>query len=77
MSLDYLCKGQLPVSVYCARRITAHVRCTQCSIQTCLCVVDGPGFVSTSHALMKSSATGSTWSDCPKNDIDTICTVVC
>ena len=77
VSLDYLCRWQVQVSVYCARKILAHLRCTPCSIrlhlidirfltciclwqilqiQTCLCVVVGPGFVSTSPAFMKSSA---------------------
>ena len=58
--------------VYCARRIPAHLRCTQCSIllhlidicfltciclwQTCLRVVVGPGFVSTSSDFMRSIA---------------------
>ena len=32
MSLDYLCRWQVQVSVYCAWRISAHLRCTQCSI---------------------------------------------
>ena len=32
MSLDYLCRWQVQVSVYCAWRIPAHLRCTQCSI---------------------------------------------
>ena len=32
MSLDSLCRWQIQVSVYCARRIPAHLRCTQCSI---------------------------------------------
>ena len=32
MGLDYLCLWQVQVSVYCARRIPAHRRCTQCSI---------------------------------------------
>ena len=75
--LDYLCRWQVQVSVYCARRISAHLRCTQCSIllhfidisflpciclwhisqiQTCLCVVVGPGFVSTSPAFMSSTS---------------------
>ena len=70
-------RWQVQVSLYCARRISAHLRCTQCSImlhlihicfllciclwqmsqiQTYLCVVVGPGFVSTSPASMKSSA---------------------
>ena len=74
---DSLCRWQVQVSVYCARRIPAHLRYTQCSIllhlnyicflpciclwkisqiQTCLCVVVGPGFVSTSHTFMRSSA---------------------
>ena len=37
-------------------------------IQTCLCVVVGPEFVSTSPALMRSSAShpGSAWPNCPK-----------
>ena len=76
VSLTYLCRWQVQVNVYCARRITAHLRCTQCSIllhlidicflpcigmrqisqiQTCLRVVVGPGFVSTSPAFMRSS----------------------
>ena len=46
MSLDYLCRWQVQVSVYCAWRIPAHLRCTQCSILlhlmdicflTCIC----------------------------------------
>ena len=32
VSLDSLCRWQVQVSVYCARRIHAHLRCTQCSI---------------------------------------------
>ena len=32
LSLDSLCRWPVQVSVYCARRITAHLRCTQCSI---------------------------------------------
>ena len=32
MSLDSLCRWQVQVSVYCAWRIPAHMRCTQCSI---------------------------------------------
>ena len=64
------------MSVYCARRIPAHLMCTQCSIllhhidigflqciclwqisqiQTCLCVVVGPRFVSTAPAFMRST----------------------
>ena len=31
MSLDSLCRWQVQVSVYCAWRIPAHLRCTQCS----------------------------------------------
>ena len=47
VSLDYLCRWQVQVSVYCARRIPAHLRCTQCSIMlhlidicflTCICL---------------------------------------
>ena len=47
MSLDYLCIWQVQVSVYCARRIPAHLGCTQCSIilhlidiclLTCICL---------------------------------------
>ena len=30
--LDYLCIWQVQVYVYCAWRIPAHLRCTQCSI---------------------------------------------
>ena len=32
VSPDSLCRLQVQVSVYCARRIPAHLRCTQCSI---------------------------------------------
>ena len=32
VSLDYFCRWQVQVSVYCARRTPAHLRCTQCSI---------------------------------------------
>ena len=47
MSLDSLCRWQVQVSVYCAWRISAHLRCTQCSILlhlmdicflTCICL---------------------------------------
>ena len=47
VSLDSLCIWQVQVSVYCARRIPAHLRCTQCSIMlhpidicflTCICM---------------------------------------
>ena len=47
MSLDYLCRWQVQVSVYCAWRIPAHLMCTQCSILlhlmdicflTCICL---------------------------------------
>ena len=33
VSLDYLCRWQVQVSVYCARRIPAYLRCTLCSIR--------------------------------------------
>ena len=47
VSLDYLCRWQVQVSMYCAWRIPAHLRCTQCSILlhlvdicflTCICL---------------------------------------
>ena len=47
MSLESLCRWQVQVSVYCAWRIPAHLRCTQCSILlhlmdiwflTCICL---------------------------------------
>ena len=47
VSLDYLCRCQVQVYVYCARRIPSHFRCTQCSIMlhlidicflTCICL---------------------------------------
>ena len=47
VSLDSLCRWQFQVSVYCAWRIPAHLRCTQCSILlhlmdicflTCVCL---------------------------------------
>ena len=111
MSLDYLCIWQVQVSVYCAWRIPAYLRCTQCSIllqlmdicflmciclwqisqiQTCLCVFVGPGFVSTSPAFMRSSAShpAGMYGRFVKNGksvphfwgqevFDTICTAVC
>ena len=37
-------------------------------IQTCLCVVVGPGLVATSPAFMRSQpSSGSAWPACPKN----------
>ena len=45
--MDSLCRWQVQVSVYCAWRIPAHLRCTQCSILlnlmdicflTCICL---------------------------------------
>ena len=30
VSMDSLCRWQVQVSVYCAWRIPAHLRCTQC-----------------------------------------------
>ena len=47
VSLDYMCRWHVQVSVYCTRRITAHLMCTQCSIMlhlvdicflTCICL---------------------------------------
>ena len=47
VSLDSLCRWQVQVSVNCAWRIPAHLRCTQCSILfhlmdicflTCICL---------------------------------------
>ena len=47
VNLDYLCRWQVQVSVYCAWRIPAHLRCTQRSIMlhlmdicflTCICL---------------------------------------
>ena len=47
VSLDSLCRWQVQVSVYCAWRISAHLRCTHCSILlnlmdicflTCICL---------------------------------------
>ena len=47
VSLDYLCLWQVQASVYCARRIPEHLRCTQCLILlqlididflTCICL---------------------------------------
>ena len=47
MSLDSLCRWQVQVSVYCAWRLPARLRCTQCSILlhlmdicflTCICL---------------------------------------
>ena len=32
MSLNYLCRWQVQVSVYCVMRISANLRCIQCSI---------------------------------------------
>ena len=47
VSLDKLCIKQVQVYVYCARRIPAHLSCTQCLVLlhlidicflTCICV---------------------------------------
>ena len=38
MSLDYLCRWQIQIFVYCVWRISAHLRCTQCSILFTLCI---------------------------------------
>ena len=47
VSLDYLCRWQVQVFVFCVWRIPAHQRCTQCSIMlhlmdicflTCICL---------------------------------------
>ena len=65
MSLDYLCRWQVQVSVYYVWRTPVHLRCTQYSILlhlmdicflTCSCVFVGPVFVSTLPAFMSSSA---------------------
>ena len=104
----FFCICQVQVSVYCAWRIPAHLRRTQCSIllllidicflpciclwhisqiQTCLCLVVGPGFVSTSPAFMRSSASHPAGHQaCPQNckstpiagagGFDTICRAV-
>ena len=37
VSLDYLCRWQVQVSMYCARRIPAHLMWTQCSILIDIC----------------------------------------
>ena len=62
MSLD-LCRWKVQVSVYCARRISAHLRCTQCSISFLFfcgrCRKSRFGFVSTSFAFMRSRASHS------------------
>ena len=88
VSLDYLCRWQVQIIVYCAWQIHAHLRYTQCSfllhlidicflpyiclwqisqIQTCLCVVVGPGLVSTLPAFMKCSASHPVGTTCPQN----------
>ena len=111
VSPDSLCRWQFQVSVYCAGRIPAHLRCTQCSIllhlidigflpcirlwqisqiQSCLCVVVGPGFVSPPPTFRRSSASHpagphgrlaqKTVNRAPIAEIrrfDTICTAVC
>ena len=111
VSLDSLCRLQVQVSVYCASRMSAHLRCTLCSImlplidicfqpcirlwqmsqiQTCLCVVVGPGFVSTPPAFKRSSASHPAvrMAGFPKKTVirnhmagvegfDTICTAFC
>ena len=52
MSPDSLYRLQVQVSIYYARQISAHLS----QIQTCLCVVIGPGFDSTSPDFIRSSA---------------------
>ena len=36
VSLGYLCRWQVQVSVYCARRIPVHLSCLRCSIMSLL-----------------------------------------
>ena len=71
VSPDYVCRWQIQVSVYFARRIPPHLRCTPCSIllhpiapyflwhisqiQTSLCVIVGSGFVR-HHPLLWGAA---------------------
>ena len=68
VSLDYLCRWQVQVSVYCARRCSILLHLIDIcfltgtflwhisNMQTCLRVVVGPGLVSTSPDFMRSSS---------------------
>ena len=75
MSLDSLCRWQVQVSVYCAWRIPAHLRCTQCSILlhlmdicflTCICLWQ-ISQIQTFLFKVVGPSSGSAWPACPKN----------
>ena len=76
--LDSLCRWQVQVFVYCASRISAHLRCTQCwvllhLINVCFivchrhhksrCVLVGPGLISTSAAFAGAGVVNSVCTD--------------
>ena len=42
VSLDFVCRCQVQVSVYCARRIPAHLRCI--SVQSCCTLSISPSY---------------------------------
>ena len=72
VSLDSRCRWQVQVSVYCAWRIPAHLRCTQCSILlhlmdicflTCICLWQ-ISQIQTSPTFVSSRASHPAW---PKN----------
>ena len=83
VSPDYLCRWQVQVSVHCAWRIPAHLRCTQCPILlhlmdicflTCICLWQ-ISQIQTSlcddvRLVNRASMAGA-------GGFDTICTVVC
>ena len=54
LCLDSLCRWQVWVSVYCAWRIPAHPRCTQCSILLQFC------------EQQRQPSSGSSWPACPQ-----------
>ena len=81
VSLDYLCRWQVQVSVYCARQCSILLHLIDICFLTCIClwqisqiqtcfrVIVGPRLVSTSPAFMSSIATQ------PVGGVDTICSV--
>ena len=88
VSLDYLYRRQVQVSVYCSWRIPAHLRCTQCSpygyrLPTMyLLMADianpdlfvGSGFVSTSPTFMRRASHPAV---CKRSDSSTACRLCC
>ena len=79
VSLDSLCRWQVQVSVYCARRIPAHLRCTQCLILLHVIDIANPDLLACGSRIWISldiahfyeehcqPSSGSAWPAGPKN----------